>query len=216
MSSLWKKSPVVSAVVLLGLVACGVTLFQTRHLYDIRGLAETNPLIVISLLVFFKTLGILFPPIPGGLVTLGAVPFIGWQYAFISDLAGSLFGSTIAYYIGKRYGFSIIERIFGEKIGSKIRKIKVRPNRQTELIITLRIFTGSILFEAISYSAGIIGIGYRSFIVGTFISQTLVGMPVFIFINHVALTPQNIAVNILLMLVSLAVIFKFKGRYLEQ
>lgn len=43
----------------------------------------------VIVLFLLKILGIVWPPLPGGVFTLAAIPFIGWFPAYLVDFAGS-------------------------------------------------------------------------------------------------------------------------------
>ena len=160
-------------------------------------------------------LSIVWPPLPGGLITLAAIPFIGWSLAFAVDFTGSVFGSSVTYFMGKKYGQPILNKMFGAEITRKVKNIKVKDNRQTELIIMLRIFTGSLFLEAITYGAGVIGIRYSSFLAGTVISHLIVGLPVYYFASFALINTRSLGASAVMLVVIIIILYKVKGRYLE-
>lgn len=188
---------------------------NTPYFTDFKDLAQNNLVLFIVILFFFKTLSIIWPPLPGGLFTLGSIPFIGWESAYLVDLAGSALGSVITYYLGMKYGLAFLRRVLNEDVITKIQSIKVKKYRQTELIIMLRLFTGSIFLEAITYGAGLLKIRFTSFLVGSLISHIIVGVPVYFFAKEAILNPQNIVVSTILLVGVIFTLYKVKGRYLE-
>src|SRR3989337_132416 len=73
---------------------------------------QQNLLLYFLFLLFIKILGILWPPLPGGLFTLGSIPAIGWELAYIADLVGSVIGSSGAFFMGRRYGPKLLRKFF--------------------------------------------------------------------------------------------------------
>src|SRR3989338_10950166 len=83
-------------------------------------------------LVFFKTLAIVWPPLPGGLFTLGSVAVIGWKWAFFGQVIGGLLGAGIAFWLGNKYGYGLLSKIFDEQTLEKIRRVKIYNHREFE------------------------------------------------------------------------------------
>lgn len=174
--------------------------------------SQQNFILYFFVLILIKTVAIVWPPIPGGLLTLGSIPMIGWFNAYLADLIGGLTGSSIAYYLGKRYGHSFLRKIFDEKTIVKINKIKIVKNKELEAIFLVRLFTG-IISEAISYGSGLLGIKYRNFLLGTFLAS-LMFMPFFYLASGI-LSGKNILLNGIIVLIVGTLFYKLKGRYFE-
>ncbi|HEY4504549.1 MAG TPA: VTT domain-containing protein [Candidatus Paceibacterota bacterium] len=164
------------------------------------------------ILVFFKTLAIVWPPLPGGLFTLGSVAVIGWQWAFAGQVVGGLLGGSIAYFLGRKYGFKLLNVIFDEVTIEKIKKVKIHKHREFEAIFFLRIFTTTIS-EAISYGSGLIGIHFRNFILAT-LCGFVFEIPLF-YLAQSILRGQNLWLSGSLVLVAGLLFYKLKGRYFE-
>src|SRR3972149_5483804 len=78
---------------------------------------ELNPsLATLALIVLVKAASIVYPPLPGIILTLAMVPILGWQKAYVVELAGSLLGATAAYWLGFRFGGKMIRWVAGEKL----------------------------------------------------------------------------------------------------
>lgn len=188
---------------------------DTKYFLELQVLAEENIYTFVLALFLIKIMSIVWPPLPGGLFTLGAIPFVGWETAYFIDLTGSTVGSMITYYLGKRYGLRLIKKLFDQATIDRIQKIKVKENKQTELVIVLRVFTGSVFMEAITYGAGLLKIRYSSFLVGSIISHAIVGVPVYYFAKEALVNPQSIILSLALLVGVVFILFKVKGRYLE-
>src|SRR3989344_4538365 len=158
--------------------------------------SQRNKILFIGILLLIKFVGVIWPPIPGGLFTLGAIPIIGWQWAYVIDLIGSETGSVVAYHIGKKYGYSLLNTLFDKKVVNKIKKFKVRKNHEIEAVIILRILLGTTIVELVSYGSGLLGIRLNRFIVGALVSHMIVGIPTF-YLDSNILGGRNILLNIL-------------------
>lgn len=176
--------------------------------------SQQNLVFFIVVLFFLKIMGIVWPPLPGGVFTLAAIPFIGWFPAYLVDFAGSLAGSSIAFLVGKKYGYPFLEKLFDKSTIDKIRNLKIKPNREIEAITTLRIFTGSLFMEAICYAAGLLNVRFFSFFMGSIISHIIVGIPSFYLIGGL-FNLNNLIFGVLGFVIIIPIFIKLKGRYLE-
>jgi uncharacterized membrane protein YdjX (TVP38/TMEM64 family) len=176
--------------------------------------SRQNVFVMMLFLINVKILGIVFPPIPGGVVTVAAVPFIGWQRAFIADLIGGLIGSSIAYYLGKKYGNSLLHKLFGEKTITKINSLRIKENREIESIFVLRFLFGSFIAEVICYAAGFLKISFNKFFIGSAIYHFAIGIPAYFFVSNL-FGGKNIIFNFVLLLVAIPLFFLLRKRYFE-
>ena len=117
--------PVLMVGVYFAFVFAGYVLYTSGMLNGLIFWAKQNLVVYFIFIVAVKTMGLIFPPIPGGLVTWGSIIVIGWQAAFAADFVGGIFGATANYYMGKKWGMAIVEKIFGERISTKIAKMKI-------------------------------------------------------------------------------------------
>ena len=176
--------------------------------------SRQNIILFVIALFSLKVLGIVWPPLSGGVLTLGAIPIIGWFPAYLVDFTGSTIGASLAFLIGKKYGYPFLEKIFDENTIDKIKKLKIKPNREIEAITTLRIFTGSLFMEAICYAAGLLNVRFISFLIGSIISHIIVGIPSFYLIGGL-FNLNNLIFGILGFVIIIPLFVKLKGRFLE-
>ncbi len=176
--------------------------------------SKQNIVLFLAVLFSLKVLGIVWPPLPGGIFTMGAIPFIGWFPAYLVDFFGSLAGSSIAFLIGRKYGYPFLQKIFDQEIIDKIKHLKIKPHREIEAVTTLRIFTGSLFLEAINYGAGLLNVKFFSFFVGSVISHIVVGIPSFYLIGGL-FDLNNLIFGILGLAIIIPIFLKLKGRYFE-
>ncbi|OGH68740.1 MAG: hypothetical protein A2754_00025 [Candidatus Magasanikbacteria bacterium RIFCSPHIGHO2_01_FULL_47_8] len=180
--------------------------------------AQENLLLYFAVLVLIKMIGIVWPPLPGGLLALGSVPVIGWTYAFAADAIGGIIGASVAYFLGKKYGRKILRKFFDETTVERVDKVKIAKNHELEAIFILRLFTGSIS-EAISYGAGVLKVKYRSFLLGTSVAYIFF-IPVFYIMGNI-LRPDGsfdwrfTLLNGSAVLAMGFLFYKLRGRYFE-
>lgn len=172
-----------------------------------------NLFIFYSVLLAAKITGIVWPPINGGLLTLGSIPIIGWWQAYVVDLIGSTIGSSLAYLIARQWGVTFIHKIFDRDTVQKILSVKIKAGREFEAVFLFRLLGGS-LVEAISYGAGLLNVRFSKFLWGSLLSHALVGLPLYYFAEGLV-SGRNVFIN-LVFISALAVVFLLaKKRYFE-
>ena len=175
---------------------------------------KQNTLLYVVVLFVYKTIGILWPPIPAGLFTLLSIPFLGWFGAYLVDLIGSIAGGSIAYFLGQKYGLTLLKKIFDENMIEKIKNTKIKKGREIEAVFMYRVFLGTTILEAIYYGAGLLKVGFGKFLIGAILSHIAVGVPMFILAQNI-FGGKNIVITIALIAVGVIFVYKTKGRYLE-
>ena len=175
--------------------------------------SRQNIVLFYSVLLFLKIFGIVWPPLPGGLLTIGSIPIIGWKGAYGVDVIGSVIGSSIAFFIAKKWGYKFLHKIFDQVTIDKIKQIKIKPKHEIESVTVFRIFGGSIV-EVVCYGAGILGIKYRNFLIGTILSHLIIGLPFYYLVNGI-FGKENFLLNLVLMTVFVLSFFTLKNRYFE-
>ena len=176
--------------------------------------SQKNIILFFVIISFLKFISVVYPPLPGSVFTLGAIPVLGWQVAYLTDFLGGVGGAFASYYLSYKYGFRIIEKIFDRKTIEKVKKLKIRESRQIEAVITLRFVTGSIASEVLNYGSGILKIKFKYFFIGTIIAHPVFGIPIFYFAGSI-IHGKNLLLMIALALFSIFVLYKIRGRYLE-
>lgn len=176
--------------------------------------SQNNLIIFVTVLFFLKTLGVVYPPLPAGLFTLGAIPIIGWFPAYLIDFAGSMTAAGIDYYLGKKYGIVLLQKIFDPQTLEKIQKLKIKPDREIESIFVMRILLGMTILEAVYYGGGFLGVRFKNFLLGAGLSHIVVGIPTFL-IGQAVFQGKNLLYSILLAVLSIFILYKIKGRYFE-
>lgn len=164
-------------------------------------------------LILAKILAIVWPPLPGGLFTLGSIPFIGWFPAYLADVIGGLIGASIAYYLGKKYGYPFLEKVFNPGLVEKIREIKIRKDHEIESVLIGRVAGGGNIMELVCYGAGVLQVRFRSFFIASFIAS-VASLPAY-YLGGNIFNGGNIMIGIAVSAVTLLMFWKLKGRYVE-
>jgi len=186
---------------------------QTPYFEDFKIWSEANIIIYVSVLLLIKITGIIWPPLPGGIFTIASIPILGWQLAYAIDFTGSMIGSTGAFFIAKKWGNTFVQKIFDKDIIDKISKIKVRKSKEIESVFLMRFFGGTIL-EIVCYGAGLFGIGYRNFLIGSILSHLPLGMPIFYFAGNI-LNGKGALLSLIFILFVIFLFYKLRNRYFE-
>lgn len=187
---------------------------QTNQFKEFVTWSQSHILIYIVFLITIKIGGVIYPPIPGGIFTLASIPVLGWQTAYVVDFVGSILGGTACYFLGKKFGYQLLEKVFDKEIISKMELLKVKKKKELEAIIVWRLLAGGTVVEAIYYGAGFFRVGLVNFFLGTSISHLIVGIPSF-YLGSTIFSSQNIVLNILLIGLSIGTLYIVRGRYFE-
>jgi uncharacterized membrane protein YdjX (TVP38/TMEM64 family) len=187
---------------------------QTPYFSLFKAWAEQNVITLSIFLVIVKVIGIVIPPIPGGILTLGAIPILGWWQAYVLDFTGAMIGSAIAYYLGKKYGNKLLSKFFDQALIEKMEHTKIKKNRQIESVFLLRFLFGSTIVEIVCYAAGLLKITFRNFMIGSIISHVVLGLPTYYLANNL-LELKNLWLSAAILAVGIPFVWKLKGRYIE-
>jgi len=195
----------------LATIALYVWFVNSEHFVAFKAWSLAHkPLFFLSL-IFIKISGIVWPPINGGLLTLGSIPVVGWLPAYLTDLVGSIIGTSIAYAIAYRWGEVILHKIFDEVTVKRILSVKIKPNKELEAMFVFRLFGGTVV-EAIAYGAGVLKVRYHNFLIGNTISHVLVGVPLY-YLTSSLFGGRNFVINLIFMACLVSVFLFAKDRY---
>lgn len=208
------KNLILLIIVFLIVTLLYLWFIQTPQFKTLELWAGSNIVLYISFLIAIKIIGILIPPIPGGIFTLASIPIIGWQGAFVGDFVGSMIGSSLAYFIGKKYGYTLILKLFDENTVLKFKKIKIKNNKEIEAVFMLRLLLGATIAEVVCYGAGIIGIQFKNFFIGSILYSFFLGVPAYYLAQNM-FDNKNAIFSILTFAIAFIFIVKFKNRYFE-
>ncbi len=175
---------------------------------------QNNLVLYVFSICLIKILGILWPPLSGGVFTVASIPFLGWGLAFLLDFIGSLVGGAAAYYLGRKYGYIFLSKILGENVAQKIKSVKIKKGKEIEAVFMYKVLFGNVVIEAIYYGAGVLRIDFLRFMIGSVFAHLLIGIPTFYLANNI-FSGKNAIMALILLFVGLLVVYKTKGRYFE-
>lgn len=184
---------------------------QTESFNDLIAWSQQNVIILIVLLALIKIIGIIWPPLPGMVFVVAAIPVIGWFPAFLIDFFGALLGATVAFNLSRKYGEVIVLKLFGKSGLKQVKRFKLNPKNEFEAIVLMRFFMGSIS-ELISYGLGLTNMKFRNYFWGTFLSYLVVGVPLFYMLGLV-LSTNNLLFSVIPLAVGIAIILILRNRY---
>jgi len=169
----------------------------------------------MAILVGIKVLGLVWPPLPGGVFNLAVIPFLGWQLAYLSDLIGTIIGAGLCYLIANKWGDKLLVKIFDEETVKKITNTKVKGDRQTEFSFVMTITSRLIMTEFSYYAAGLLRINFGKFLLGAIGSHVLLGIPSYYLMN-IMFETKSLYLGLIGWIVIIPLWFKIKERYFER
>lgn len=187
---------------------------STPYFVIADGWVRQNRTLYLVVLFIYKSLGILWPPIPAGLFTMASIPFLGWPLAYLIDLLGSITGGSLAYFLARKYGLSFLKKIFDQKVLDKIENAKIKKGKEIEAVFIYRIILGTVILEAVYYGAGLLKVNFPKFLVGAILSHIVIGVPTFILAQNI-FSGKNILITIVFIFASVFIVYKTKSRYFE-
>lgn len=176
---------------------------------------ELNPSLgVLILVILVKAASIVYPPLPGIILTVAMIPILGWQKAYTVELVGSLLGVTTAYWLGYRYGEKLIRWIAGEMLLKKIKAVKLKPGSQFEAAFVLRTASGGALSDTLAWGASLIGLRYWPYFLGHLANHLLATLPIFLLLGWSIKLNSWLLIGPV-MFIAWLFVWKFRGRYFE-
>lgn len=170
---------------------------------------------LILMLVLIKVLGLVWPPLPGGVFNLAIIPFVGWQTAYIIDLVGTIIGAGICYSIAYRWGYKILSKILDEDTVNKISQTKIIYHRQAEFSFVVTVMSRFLMTEISYYAAGVIKLDIRKFMFGAITSHLLIGIPSY-YLTNMMFETKSLYLGIVAWIIIIPVWLRIKGRYFEN
>lgn len=203
-------------LVLITIPAVGIIprLLDPQFQVSLLSLSQSHLEFVVLSLFLLKTAAILYPPVPGSIITIAAIPFIGWPHAYMVEITGSLTGSSLAYLAGKYKGKQFIIWLIGKKTADKLFKLKLKQKNQFEAAIILRLASGGMLSDGLAWGASLLGFRYLPFILGYCISHLLSTLPIFILVGF-SISLKSWVVVVPVAIIAWLLLLKFKGKYFE-
>jgi uncharacterized membrane protein YdjX (TVP38/TMEM64 family) len=166
-----QKKPNFLALLTLGLTALSVTIFILLVPQNIDKIIEfgvAHPVLAPVLIVAWRMLAIIIPPIPGGVVSWAFLPAFGWFWSFIFAATGMLSGTVIAFFLARRYREKLVNKFVPLQ---EFKTWEEKLSNKTEFFgfLILRFTTGPVM-DFVSYVAGLSKISFKQFFIATVIS----------------------------------------------
>lgn len=104
-------------------------------------------------------------PIPASPLAVFAGITFGWMKAMLLTIIGATLGAAIAFYIARKLGRPLVEKIFSPE---KLKKVeKLMPEKSLIIAIFLLRIQPLPLFDIVSYAAGLTKVSAKNFIIAT-------------------------------------------------
>ncbi|RJP45933.1 TVP38/TMEM64 family protein [Candidatus Parcubacteria bacterium] len=136
------------------------------------------PLVAPVIFIFFRSLGILIPPIPGVFIDLIGIATFGWLLGFVYGEAGIMLGASGAFWIARTFREPAVRRI------GLLRRVhewedKISERTKFWALVALRLPSNPV-FDYVSYAAGLTKIGFPKFFFATLIGN----VPMMLFVYY--------------------------------
>ena len=122
--------------------------------------------------------------------------------------------ATVSYFLGKKYGYTILKKVVGKFLADKIRAIKLKQRNQIEAALFLRFASGGLLSDGLAWGASLIGFRYVPFITGYIVSHFATTLPIFYLISA-SISYHSWLIGGVGVIVAWMILYRFKGRYFE-
>lgn len=164
-----KETKIVAAITALLPISTAIALafWLPNHIDKVASLAKTYPTVAPALIVFWRILSIIIPPIPGAIVSFSLIPVFGWFLSFVYAAIGIVIGQIIAFALARKFREPLVKRFVPLQT---LHKWETKLSSQTEFLafLGIRLATGYIA-DFISYAAGLSKISFKKFLAATLI-----------------------------------------------
>jgi uncharacterized membrane protein YdjX (TVP38/TMEM64 family) len=145
-----------------------VSALITPNLEALIQFSKDYPVLAPIIIISWRALAIIIPPIPGGLVSLALIPVFGWFWSFIYATIGLLIGANVAFFLARWFREPLVRKLVPlQQLHSWEDKLSSKKEFYGFLIIRL---TTEPILDFISYIAGLSKISFWKFFTATFIS----------------------------------------------
>lgn len=136
---------------------------------DVIFFTKTHPYLSPLIIILWRVIAIIIPPIPGGIISLVFIPILGWFWSFIYGITSVLLGTSAAFFLGRYLKEPFVKHFLPIK---QIEILEQRLSKKQEFfaLFIIRITTGS-FFDFVSYVAGMTNLKYRLFLSVVFIAE---------------------------------------------
>ncbi|NHJ40006.1 MAG: TVP38/TMEM64 family protein [Asgard group archaeon] len=180
----WTKDRILLAIIFVIIILASIALlilnfvkedflFNIVKNYIIEPIVGLHIALQVLIFIGIMILQSLIPPIPSEFVLVSGGILFGWGWGSVVGVVGSMFSAAVTYYISKRGGRSLIDAA-GEKAGIIDRTILIFDlwiNRWGLWAIIAGRAIPFIMFDPVSYAAGLAKIKDAQYFLATFIGS---------------------------------------------
>jgi uncharacterized membrane protein YdjX (TVP38/TMEM64 family) len=195
MNRIKQLSGIISVLVILLGTLLFFTLIGTERITDfVSSLGIFGP----AVFFFIHTISIVFAPLEGSFLMLSsAAIFESFWFAVFLVSVGGFVGSSINFWLARKYGQKVVRRFAGEDGLKTIHKYTDRVNKHPLLLLPLMATT---LFDLMGYGAGLTNIKYRNFLLAVTIS-TVINVPIYVAVGDNIISNERGLVIVISLLV---------------
>lgn len=166
------KLPLGIGVFTFVLTAIAIILFLTfvpEYQAQLIEITKNYPFLAPFIIISWRIIAIVIPPIPGGILSFAFIPIIGWFWAYVYSEIGVLIGTSIAFFIARKFREPVASR-FVPVQSLHAWEDKLSKKKEFFAFLGLRIAAASVM-DFISFAAGLSKMSYRKFILATLIAE---------------------------------------------
>lgn len=163
----------VIAVITVSLSALGVLLFllwlSPENIQKAIDFSAKNPLFAPLLLILWRFIAIVIPPIPGGVVSFALLPVAGWLQVWVFSSIGILAGTSTAFVLARKFREPLVRKFVPLQQLHKWEGKISKKAMEFWLFLGIRITTAEVM-DFISYVSGLSKLTFRTFFLATAVS----------------------------------------------
>lgn len=127
-----------------------------------------NPILAPFILILWRFIGVVIPPIPAGILAFTLIPILGWFWVFAYSTIGLLAGAVVAFFLARRFREPLVKRFVPLQ---ELNSWEGKLSDKTELwgFVLIRLTTGPVM-DFISYLAGLTKLSFGKFFFATLLS----------------------------------------------
>lgn len=172
---------ILSGLIIIITLILAASIFTPSLKESITHLSQSYFWLIPFLIILARILGIVIPPITGGWISLLMIPYLGWFPVYIFDVIGGILGSTVAFWLARKYREKLLVKFLSLNKVLTWEK-KIAPQNHLLAFFALRLLTGPIS-DYVSYIAGLTTISFTNYVVATFLSIALGQLTLFYLAN---------------------------------
>lgn len=148
-------------------IVIALALWVPDNLPTLIDFAKNHPISAPLLLILWRTLAIIVPPIPGAIVSFALIPVFGWFYSFLYSAIAILAGESVAFLLARKFREPLAKRFVPIQT---LHKWEAKLSETTEFLalVGIKLITAYIA-DFISYAAGLSKLTFRKFFLATLI-----------------------------------------------